>query len=628
MTASLARRESEIAYEFRVRRPGEDEVRHFEMRARYFYDEQGQPLRSIGVAIDVTQHKRAVEKLRISEEMLRLGQQAAGIATFTRDLVSQTLAINADSRELLGFPPGDAPLTLEDWLQAVLPEDREHVAKTIAAAIARRDPFLALEYGIRRPSDGATRYVDVRCRYSYDPDGQPMRSIAVSIDVTERRLAANRLAHAARHDALTGLPNRGVLHERLCEALARSRRGERFAVMCLDLDRFKEVNDTLGHAVGDRLLVAATQRIAATLRETDTLARLGGDEFVVVQTKVVGPNDAAALAQRIVATVSEPYAFEGQKALVGVSVGIALGPADGSEGGDLLRAADMALYRAKGEGRGRYAFFTAEMNARMQTRRSMQMDLATALERREFELHYQPIVQVASRRIAGFEALIRWRRGAAGLTPPDQFISLCEETGLIGPIGAWVLETAAREAAGWGDGLTIAVNLSPLQFAASRVEADVAAALAASGLPPARLEIEITESAVLQETEATLATLARMKARGIRIAMDDFGAGYSSLSYLQRFPFDRVKIDRGFTQQVARSRKSHAIVKAMTELCDALQMSTTAEGVETEAQLQAVARIGCQDAQGYLFSRPVPAAEIPGLLAKFGVAGPSALAAE
>ncbi|MDO9714183.1 EAL domain-containing protein [Paracraurococcus lichenis] len=435
-------------------------------------------------------------------------------------------------------------------------------------------------------------------------------------DVTERREAEARIAHIAHHDALTGLPNRVLFRERLDETLVRARRDEGFAVLCLDLDRFKDINDTLGHPAGDALLRVVAERLKTVLRETDTLARLGGDEFAILQPNVDQPGDASPLARRLVEALSAPFDLGGHQVVIGTSVGIALAPTDGLDADLLLKAADMALYRAKAEGRGRWCFFEPEMDARMRERRLLELDLRRALVVGEFELHYQPIVAVASRRVSGLEALLRWRHPERGLVPPDAFIPLAEEIGLIVPLGEWVLAQACRDAAGWLGTPKVAVNLSPVQFASRGLVDAVATALELSGLDPARLELEITETVMLQDTQATLATLHRLKALGVRIAMDDFGTGYSSLSYLQRFPFDKVKIDRSFTSGLEQSPRSNAIVGAVTDLCLGLDMTITAEGVETEEQLQELRRKGCGEAQGYLFSKPQPAAEIPMLLAR------------
>lgn len=440
--------------------------------------------------------------------------------------------------------------------------------------------------------------------------------VSIHEDVTERRRVEEQMSYIATHDALTGLPNRVLFHKKLDEALAQAQRGHSFAVLCLDLDRFKDVNDTLGHAMGDALLREAAGRLRAELRETDTLARLGGDEFAVIQTDADQPNDATILAKRLVEVLSVPFEIDGHQLAIGTSVGVALAPTDGLDPERLIKGADLALYRAKAEGRGRWRFFEPEMDARMQARRVLELELRRALALGEFELFYQPIMNVASRRVGGFEALVRWRHPERGLVVPDAFIPLAEEIGLIIPLGEWVLARACIEAVNWPGAPKVAVNLSPAQFASRGLVDAVAVALEQSGLAPGRLELEITETVMLQNTEATLATLHRLKELGVRIAMDDFGTGYSSLSYLQRFPFDKVKIDRSFTSGLGASRESEAIVRAVTDLCVGLDMTTTAEGVETEAQLHALQLRGCQEAQGYLFSKPLPASDIIELISR------------
>jgi diguanylate cyclase (GGDEF)-like protein len=433
-------------------------------------------------------------------------------------------------------------------------------------------------------------------------------------DITGRRRAEAQIAHLAHHDALTNLPNRTLFRKRLEEALARARRGEGFALLCLDLDRFKEVNDTLGHPVGDALLRAVTKRLQAHVRETDTVARLGGDEFAIVQVSADQPRDAAAFAQRLVEAIGRPYEVEGHHIVVGASVGIALGPGDGANPDELLKNADLALYRAKADGRAAWRLFLREMDARVQARRLLEMDLRRALAGSELELHYQPLVHLRLRRPTGLEALIRWRHPERGLVPPADFIPLAEEIGLIVPIGEWIMQRACTEAATWLGAPKVAVNVSAAQFRrGSALVETVAHALRASGLPPARLEIEITETAMLHDTEETFAALHRIRQMGVSIALDDFGTGFSSLSYLRRFPFNRVKIDRSFVEDLRRNDGA-ALVRAVVGLCRDLGMAITAEGVETEEQLKWLAAEGVTDAQGYLFSQPVPAAMVPTVL--------------
>jgi diguanylate cyclase (GGDEF)-like protein len=435
--------------------------------------------------------------------------------------------------------------------------------------------------------------------------------VSVFEDVTDLQRAEARITHMALHDALTGLPNRVLFRQKLEEALAAARRGNLCAVLCLDLDYFKAVNDTLGHPVGDALLRAVTERLSAQLRETDTVARLGGDEFAIIQTPFDHVSDATALAERLVELISAPYAIEGHQVVVGVSIGMAVPPVDGDDPDTLLKNADLALYRAKELGRGRYCFFEPGMDAEMQARRLLEMDLRQALAAEEFELFYQPLVDIATRRPIGFEALLRWRHPTRGLVLPSEFIPLAEEIGLIVPIGEWVLRTACAEAAGWPPGIKVAVNLSPAQFRAARLADTILEVVRESGLGRDRLELEITETVLLHDSAEMVAMLHRLREAGISIALDDFGTGYSSLSTLRRFPFSLVKIDRSFVAEVGRrGDTSGAIVRAVAGLCAALGIAATVEGVETEAQFAWLAAEGFAIAQGHLLGRPMPVAAL------------------
>jgi diguanylate cyclase (GGDEF)-like protein len=429
----------------------------------------------------------------------------------------------------------------------------------------------------------------------------------------ERRLAEAKIMHMARHDALTGLPNRVLFHDRLDEAMARSRRGEPCAVLFLDLDHFKAVNDTLGHPIGDLLLQEVTRRLQDQLRETDTVARLGGDEFAIVQSSTEQPEAVTALAVRLIQVLSAPYEIQGHQVMIGTSIGIALVPADGDDADQLLKNADLALYRAKAEGRGRYTFFEPAMNTLMQARRILELDLRKAFVAGEFAVFYQPLMNLKTRQVTGFEALVRWHHPQRGLVPPAEFVPLAEEIGLIIPLGNWILRQACQDAVSWPGRPKIAVNLSPMQVSSRTLIEDVAAALHETGLEPDRLELEITETVMLEDTDAVLATLHRLRKLGVSIAMDDFGTGYSSLSYLRRFPFSKVKIDRCFIEGLGQGGDCDTIVAAVSDLCNRLGMATTAEGVETEEQLQLLRSGTCTEAQGYVFSEPRPAAEVPSL---------------
>jgi diguanylate cyclase (GGDEF)-like protein len=434
--------------------------------------------------------------------------------------------------------------------------------------------------------------------------------VATHEDITEKRQAELKIEHMAHHDALTDLANRALLNARLEQALGLPGDGRMVAVHHIDLDRFKAVNDTFGHHAGDKLLKIVASRLRRLVRESDTIARMGGDEFVIVQAPVAGPTDATSLAQRVIIAVGEPFDIDGHLAAVGASIGIAVSPGDGSTPEKLLRNADLALYRAKDDGRGTFHFFEPAMDEHMQARRTMEQDLRKALPSGEFELYYQPVVNLRSGTVSGFEALIRWNHPQRGLISPAAFIPLAEETGFIVPMGEWVIRQACLTAARWPEHLHVAVNISASQFRSTGLMQIIVGALAASGLKATRLEIEITETVLLQDREATLGILHQLRALGVRIAMDDFGTGYSSLTYLQSFPFDKIKIDRSFVKDITENAGSLNIVRAVAALANGMGMTATAEGVETTEQLDRITAEGCTEMQGYLFSRPLPAADI------------------
>jgi diguanylate cyclase (GGDEF)-like protein len=430
----------------------------------------------------------------------------------------------------------------------------------------------------------------------------------------ERARAEAQITYMARHDGLTGLPNRVLFHQEMERALTRLPRDEPFAVLCLDLDRFKSVNDTLGHPVGDALLVEVAQRLSACIRDGDMVARLGGDEFALLQRATHDPSNATSLAERIIEALSTPCHVAGHTILMGTSVGIAFAPGDGADADMLLKAADMALYRAKNDGGGTFRLFEPEMDTRMHARRLLEIDLRQALPNNEFEVWYQPIVSLHDYSVTGFEALLRWHHPTQGLVSPADFIPIAEEIGAIASIGAWVLRTACADAARWPDAIKVAVNLSPVQFRSKTLVADVVLALTASNLPAERLEIEITETVMLLDTAATLETLRQLRELGVRIAMDDFGTGYSSLSYLRRFPFNKIKIDQCFIRDMSEGQESMAVLRAITTLGANLGMVTTAEGVETLEQLYRLRAEGCTEVQGYFFSKPKPVHEVANML--------------
>ena len=438
--------------------------------------------------------------------------------------------------------------------------------------------------------------------------------VATLEDITDRRRAEQQIAHLAHYDALTDLPNRALFRERLEQELERTKRGEQLAMLYIDIDEFKSVNDSLGHPVGDELLKAVAARLRSCVRETDFVARLGGDEFAIVQTDIEKTDDVMELVKRIYQSIREPYECLGHHVTTDASIGIALAPHDGTDLDQLLKSADLAMYGAKGDGRRTYRFFEAEMDARVKERRVLELDMRQAIADRAFELHYQPVVDLRSNEIVGCEALLRWRHPVRGMISPAEFIPVAEETGLICEIGDWVLATACAEAVNWPPQVRLAVNVSPVQFRSHAFSLKVANTLATSGLPANRLELEITEAVLIRDDDTALALLQHLRAIGVRIALDDFGTGYSSLSYLRRFPFDKIKIDRSFVDGITETDGSSSIVQAVINIANAQNMTTTAEGIETEPQRQVLRDLGCTEMQGFLFSRPRPAAEIRAML--------------
>ena len=432
--------------------------------------------------------------------------------------------------------------------------------------------------------------------------------MVAAIDERERQII-----HVGLHDGLTGLPNRKLFTEQLANVLTRRRGGEQVMVAYVDLDDFKMVNDTLGHPAGDALLQTLAGHLKEDLPEA-LIARLGGDEFAVLIGGIDENVSLGGLADRLQACFNRPLIIDGQAASSSASIGIALAPGDGEDGTTLMKNADLALYRAKHEGKSTYHFFEPALDEAARQRRQLELDLRAAIKEGEFELNFQPLYSLAEKRLTGFEALIRWNHPVRGRVSPAEFISLAEETGLIVPIGEWVLREACHQASTWPVDVSVAVNVSPKQFAATGITSTVLSALSASGLAPHRLELEITESIFIADVEQTLATLHSLRNLGVKIALDDFGTGYSSLSYLRSFPFDKVKIDKSFVEDLGTSGNSHAVIRAITTLAAALGMETLAEGVEDVAQFEVLEREGCQNIQGYLFSRPVAADAVAGLL--------------
>ena len=558
---------------------------------------------------DISLSKRQEASLRETNLLLdaALENMSQGLCLYGAD--NRLEVVNRRFFEIFGLPrdrikPG---ISFKEVLELSVAQ-QNHAGKTVEQLLAEQAGYLnqnTVGPHFYELSDGRV----VASLYSPTSDG---RWVATYEDVTERRRAEAKIMHMAQHDALTSLPNRVLFRDKMQQALDRD---EHMAVLFLDLDRFKSVNDTLGHPVGDALLCAVTERLQMVVRGVDTVARLGGDEFAVVQMNA-RKAEATDLAGRIIETLSEPFEVLGHQVLIGTSVGIATAPIDGKEPDQLLRNADMALYRAKAQGRGNYHFFQPEMDAQLQARHSLEQDLRKALIAEQFELHYQPLIDLAGDEVTGFEALLRWNHPERGMIGPDDFIPIAEEIGMIVPLGEWVVKQACRDAATWPEKLSVAVNLSAAQFRNPLLPLSMVSALAAPGLSAKRLELEITETVLLQDDRAVLDALHQIRQLGVRICMDDFGTGYSSLSYLRSFPFDKIKIDRSFIRELGNDNDCLAIVRAVTRLGSSLGMTTTAEGVETKEQLEILRAEGCTQGQGFYFSHPIPAAGIPNLLRK------------
>ncbi len=568
--------------------------------------------------------------LRLAEARRDLDQKSRQHAVTLESISQGILMVDANgdigfmnSRlcDLLGLPPGFAHhrLSYRDLVDHLERHGEFHDAQNTELLEFIRQPekhSLIPHYERERP-DG--RVLEVRTTEL--ADGGFVRTLT---DITGRRRAEAKVLQLARHDALTGLTNRAVFRQQLEEAASIASAGRPFSVLMIDLDRFKPVNDTYGHAVGDLLLKVVADRLRALTRSDDIVGRLGGDEFALIQIGAGRAEQAETLASRICRALSQPYSIDGQTIAIGASVGIAIAPLNGRTGQELLHSADLALYAAKAHCRGTHAVFRQEMHEEHCARRQLEVDLRRAIDMGEFELHYQPILSIGSKEIIAYEALIRWRHPERGNVPPLEFIPLAEETGLIGIIGAWVLRTACHDISKCDGNARVAINLSPVQFRDATLVETVVNALEASSLSPERLEIEITESALLQDCQLTQRHLKALRDLGVHITMDDFGTGYSSLSYLLSYPIQSIKIDRSFVKGLGEQPNPTAIVKAITTLACSLGLSTTAEGVETEQQLAMLRDLGCTDAQGYYFSKPRPAAEI--LPTRAVPAAPQALA--
>ena len=543
----------------------------------------------------------------VGADRYALALEGSGEGLWDWDVAARRLSPSPRMKALLGYADGEAGDDLSEWMSRIHPEDVEHARTALAALRGGGRPYVESVQRMRH-RDGSWRWTHVRAVAVMGEDGAAVRVAGSLSDVTDRKVAEELLLHNALHDALTGLPNRTLLLDRVGLALRRGARMNRTcAVLCVGLDGFKVINDSLGHAVGDQLLGEVARRLESAMRSADTVARLGADVFAVLVDELRDPSEARAVAERVHEALAEPFPLQGRTVFATASIGIA-GGGDGAVAEVLVRDAETAMYRAKSRGRAGSEMFDATMQATALQRLHLETDLRGAVEREEFELAYQPVVSLADGRIAGFEALARWRHPGRGLLQPAEFISAAEDTGLIVPIGRWVLREACRQMRDWnrryGAALSVNVNLSPRQFAHPALAADVAAALHETGLPAAFLKLEITENLLMGDAGGAAATLEELKTLGVDLCIDDFGTGYSSLSYLHRFPIDTLKVDRSFIMRLGDGQ-TEQIVRTILVLARTLGMRAVAEGVETAEQADSLRAMGCEYAQGYRFSHPV-----------------------
>ena len=617
MRARMVGEDKEAAIVRLVRRDGS--IRHIETRASLQTDDAGQPLLMTGSLQDVTERIEAERALRESEERYALAARGTKDGVWDWNLVTDEIYYSPHWKEMIGYGEEEISDAPDEWLGRIHPDDVAAVRARIEAHLRGEEEQCECEYRLRNAT-GDYRWMLGRGLALFDENGAATRLSGSQTDITERKLAENQLEHNAFYDtALTNLPNRALFAERLDRTIARGNRQPEhtFAVLFLDIDHFKKVNDSLGHLTGDRLLIEAATRFQRCLRPGDTVARFGGDEFAILLDDVGSIDDVHQVADRIHAELETPFPLDGHEAFVTVSMGIVMGQGDAANAEELIRSADTAMYRAKGAGRGRHEVFEATMHARAVRMLEMETDLRRALERDELRLHYQPIIDLASGKINGFEALVRWQNPQRGLVSPADFIPLAEENGLIVPIGWWVLEEACRQAQAWKTRfgpLQMSVNLSPKQLSQPDMFERVQGALNRTGFDAHLLKLEVTETVIMESAHASVEMFVSLKKLGVSFSMDDFGTGYSSLSYLHRFPLDAIKIDRSFVSHMKPGGRDHEIVNTIISMARGLKMNVVAEGVELPDQLVYLRAMGCDYAQGFWMSRPLPSAQIEELM--------------
>ncbi len=584
-----------------------------ELKSRLVYRGH-MPIGVQGIARDISERRRAAEAMRESEERYALAALGSNDGLWDWDLRANRVFFSARWKEQLGAKDSELTDDPDEWFDRVHPDDRERLFGDLSLHLEGRTPHLEVEHRVRH-LDGNWRWMLVRGAAVRDAEGRAYRLAGSQTDITARKLAEEKLLHDALHDGLTGLPNRSLFMDRLEQALAfQQRRADyRFAVLFLDLDRFKTVNESLGHTIGDVLLVQVARRLRAIARPGDTVARLGGDEFALLLGDFMDPDEPVRTAGRVQEALAAPYDLDGTEVFVTASIGLAVGSRAYTQAEELLRDADTAMYHAKDLGRARHAVFDPAMHAHARARLQLDTDLRRAIEREELRLRYQPVVSLRSGQIVGCEALVVWEHPTRGTIPPGDFISTAEETGLIVPIGRWALSQACQDAKAWNDalargpGVYVAVNLSAKQLLPSDLLEDVRGALAASGLEARRLKLELTESVIMEQAGPAALLLTQLKALSVGLLLDDFGTGYSSLSYLHNFRFDTLKIDRSFVARLEQSGKETEIVRTIVSLARALQMEVVAEGVENAAQARQLQLLQVDSAQGYWFSRALDA---------------------